>query len=108
MNFDTRTVIDLMKLNEKLKDDIIFILEEESLFIKKVGKNAKVDEFMFISDTVLETIIPIIKDCLKYFLKKDLNTMDLSVIKGMVDINNVDYSELVNMLKNNVINVVKN
>ena len=72
MNFDTRTVIDLMKLNEKLKDDIIFILEEESLFIKKVGKNAKVDEFMFISDTVLETIIPIIKDCLKYFLKKDL------------------------------------
>ena len=100
MNFDTRTVIDLMKLNEKLKDDIIFILEEESLFIKKVGKNAKVDEFMFISDTVLETIIPIIKDCLKYFLKKDLNTMDLSVIKGMVDINNVDYSELVNMLKN--------
>ena len=94
MNFDTRTVIDLMKLNEKLKDDIIFILEEESLFIKKV------DEFMFISDTVLETIIPIIKDCLKYFLKKDLNTMDLSVIKGMVDINNVDYSELVNMLKN--------
>ena len=100
MNFDTRTVIDLIKLNEKLKDSMILILEEEKSFTEKIGKNEKVDKYMFTSDSFLETIIPQMKDCLKTFLKKDLTSMGLSVIRGMVNINNVDYSNVVKVLTN--------
>lgn len=100
MNFDTRTIIDLIKLNETLKNEMTLILEEEKKFISIINKNKIVDDFMFSSDTFVKIITPHMKECLRLYLKKNLKDMGLSIISGIVNINNVDYTHIVSVLTN--------
>lgn len=100
MNFDTRTVIDLIKLNAKLKDSMVSILEDEKLFVKKNMKNKITSKNLFDCDDFLQIVSPQMKECLKLFLKKELSVMGLSVMRGIININNVDYSNVVKILTN--------
>lgn len=98
MNFDTRTINDLIQLDADLKFEILSILEDEKFISKKNGINNKINDSKFISDGFVFVIEPNIKDCLKTFMKKDLNKIGLSVLKGTIDLNNVDYKYIVNGL----------
>ena len=100
MNFDTRTIIDLIKLNDKLKDTMLLILEEEISFNKRIVKKQKVEKYVDDSSTFSDTIIPQMKDCIKVFLKKELKDVDLSIIGELITINNVDYSIVIKFLTN--------
>jgi len=88
MNFDTRTVMDIIELNDELKDEIFEIIFQEHLFTEKHDM-LNVDKFS-------DAISPLIKDSLKKFFKRGLTGMGLPVLKGTVNINNVDYTYLVN------------
>lgn len=98
MNFDTRTVSDLIYLNDDLRFEIISILEEEEFISKKNGINTIINENRFVSAGFVSVVLPSIKDCLKSFMKKDLNKIGLSVLKGTIDFNNVDYKHIVTVL----------
>lgn len=88
MNFDTRTVMDIISLNDDLKKNISETITQEQLFSENIGR--------FNSDEFIDSITPMIKDTLKIFLKKNLKSMGLSLIKNHININNVDYKYLVN------------
>lgn len=88
MNFDTRTVMNIIELNDELKDDIFEIIFQEHSFTEKHD--------VLNTDKFSDTISPLIKDVLKKFFKRGLTGMGLPVLKGTVNINNVDYTYLVN------------
>lgn len=88
MNFDTRTVMDIIELSDDLKDELFEIIFEEQIFFEKNAR-LNTDEFSVV-------IAPLIKDTLKKFFKKGLTSMNLSVLKGTININNVDYTHIVN------------
>jgi hypothetical protein len=88
MNFDTRTVLDIISLNEKLKETLfeIVLTEQESL--------DDIDQFN--EDVLLNSATPIIKNKLKDFLfRKELTDMGLGILKGTININNIDYKSLI-------------
>jgi hypothetical protein len=88
MNFDTRTILDIISLNGELKESLfeIVLTEQESLDDK--------DEFN--EDVLLNSAIPVIKNRLKDFLfRKELTNMELGILKGIININNIDYKFLI-------------
>lgn len=93
MNFDTRTVTDLISLSEKLKKQMQTSIDEEFLLFDG-------DE-RFTEETFAELLTPILKDQLKQFIKTDLKKMDLLFLKKMIDINKVNYKEVVDYLTKN-------
>jgi len=97
INFDTRTINDLIHLDEDLKFEINSIIQEEEFISKKNTINSILNDYEFITDDILDTVLPDIKDCLKSFMKKNLNKIELSVLKEVVNLNNVDYRYIVNV-----------
>lgn len=97
INFDTRTINDLIHLDEDLKFEINSIIQEEEFISKKNTINSILNDYEFITDDILDAVLPDIKDCLKSFMKKNLNKIELSVLKGVVNLNNVDYRYIVNV-----------
>lgn len=93
MNFDTRTVTDLISLSEKLKKQMHTSIDEEFLLFDG-------DE-RFTEDTFAELLTPILKDHLKEFIKSDLKKMDLIFLKKMIDLNKVNYKEVIDYLTKN-------
>jgi len=93
MNFDTRTVTDLISLSEKLKKQMQTSIDEEFLLFDG-------DE-RFTEETFAELLTPILKDHLKGFIKSDLKKMDLLFLKKMIDINKVNYKEVIDYLTKN-------
>lgn len=93
MNFDTRTVTDLISLNEKLKNQIQTSIDEEFLLFDGDDR--------FTEETFAELIAPILKNHLKEFIKSDLKKMDLLFLKKMVDINKVNYKDIIDYLTKN-------
>lgn len=90
MNFDTRTVIDLTKIDKSLHDDLLSIIDEEQLFSDNIGH--------LNSDQFIDSISPLIKDCLKRFIQRKLKDIDLQIVKGLINLSNVDYRFLVDEL----------
>lgn len=97
INFDTRTINDLIHLDEDLKFEINSIIQEEEFISKKNTINSILNDYEFITDDILDTVLPDIKDCLKSFMKKNLNKIELPVLKEVVNLNNVDYRYIVNI-----------
>lgn len=97
INFDTRTINDLIHLDEDLKFEINSIIQEEEFISKKNTINSILNDYEFITDDILDTVLPDIKDCLKSFMKKNLNKIGLPVLKEVVNLNNVDYRYIVNI-----------
>jgi hypothetical protein len=88
MNFDTRTIIDIINLNTELKESLfeIVLTEQESIEDK--------DEFN--EDVLVNSSVPVIKNRLKDFLfRKELKNMELGILKGIININNIDYKFLI-------------
>ncbi len=88
MNFDTRTIIDIISLNAELKESLfeIVLTEQESLE----------DQDQFNEDVLLNSAVPVIKNRLKDFLfRKELTNMELGILKGLININNIDYKFLI-------------
>lgn len=85
MNFNTRTIINLIELDSDLKSKLNRIIDDERLFVLSMD-DASIDEANFII-----TIYPIIHENLKRYVKIDLRGTDLSFLKGMINLNAVDY-----------------
>ena len=87
MNFDTRTIIDIIELSSELKKELQSIVDNELTFL--LSTNDFTDEDFF------NVVYPQIKDELKMFFKSKLKTIDMQILKGMVNLNAVDYKHLV-------------
>lgn len=88
MNFDTRTVMDLINLNNEFRESLFDIILEEQSMIDST------DEFR--DKVFVETVTPIIKSRIKDFLfRKELTKMNLGILKGTINLNNVDYKHLI-------------
>ena len=87
MNFDTRTIIDIIELSSELKKELQSMVDNELTFL--LSTNDFTDE-NFVND-----VHPRIKNELKKFLKSKLKIIDMQILKGMVNLNQVDYKYLV-------------
>jgi len=87
MNFDTRTVLDLIRLHNDFSKTLRSIIDGEQLFSENIGQ--------FNSDVFIESITPLLKDNIKIFIKKELKNMNLYHIKDIINLNNVDYKILI-------------
>ena len=85
MNFNTRTILNLIELDSDLKSKLNRIIDDERLFVLSMD-DASIDEADF-----MITISPIIHETLKRYVKIDLRGTDLSFLKGMINLNAVDY-----------------
>jgi hypothetical protein len=90
MNFDTRTVIDLISLDDGLKEKLQDTVDEELLMFQSTDA--------FTDDEFIDSVIPHIKDYLKISIKKNLKTLDLDFIKKMINLDNVDYKKLIDYI----------
>lgn len=88
MNFDTRTIVDIIELSSELKKELQSMVDNELVFFLSTD-NLTDEDFN-------NAIYPQIKDELKSFLKSKLKTIDMQILKGMVNLNEVDYKHLVN------------
>lgn len=93
MNFDTRTIIDLVKLDETFTEDFKLMVIEEQRFSEKIEQ--------YDYDVFVDSIVPLLKDRLKFFIKNDLKKIGLPILKGRVNIDNVDFKLFVNEIQKN-------
>jgi hypothetical protein len=93
MNFDTRTIIDLIKLDSDLTEDLRYTIMEEQKFSEKIQQ--------YDYDIFVESISPLLKDVIKSFIKKNLKGIGLPILKGVINTNNVDYKIFVNEIQKN-------
>lgn len=52
-------------------------------------------------DIFVDSIIPLLKDTIKRFIKNNLKVVGLPILKGIVNINNIDYKIFVNEIQKN-------
>ena len=93
MNFDTRTIIDMVRLDEELTEDFRFTISEEQRFSEKIHQ--------YDYDIFVDSISPLLKDKLKRFLKNNLKDIGLPILKDSVKIDNIDYKVFVNEIQKN-------
>jgi len=93
MNFDTRTIIDLVRLDEDITEDIRHTIAEEQIFSEKIQQ--------YDYDIFVDSIIPLLKDVLKRFIKNNLKAVELPILKGVINIDNIDYKIFVNEIQKN-------
>ena len=91
MTFDTRTVIDLIKLDQELLEDLRYTIAEEQRFSEKIEQ--------YDYDVFVDSISPLIKDLVKSFIKTKLKSIGLPILKGIVCVDNVDYKIFVNEIQ---------
>lgn len=87
MNFDTRTVLDIILLDPSLEDVLTAIVDAEKVLWVKSGKTSE-NEFV-------RSVIPLVKDELNFYMKTRLHRLKLGFLKKMVNLNKVDYFHLI-------------
>lgn len=88
MNFDTRTVLDIILLDQSLEIVITAIVDAEKVIWTKSGKTSEND--------FVRSLIPIVKDELKFYMKNRIHrVMKLGFLKKLVDLDKVDYYHLI-------------
>lgn len=87
MNFDTRTVIDVIILSDDLRKELQSTVDDELTFLLSTSD--------FTDDDFFNAVYPQVKDQLKMFFKSKLKTIDMPILKGMVNLNSVDYKYLI-------------
>ena len=87
MNFDTRTVIDVITLSDDLRKELQSMVDDELTFLLSTND--------FTDDDFFNAVYPQVKDQLKMFFKSKLKTIDMPILKGMVNLNSVDYKYLI-------------
>jgi hypothetical protein len=91
MNFDTRTTLDVIRLNDELKEKLLHIIDTELGIMSS--------QFDMTDDTLdtefLKIVTPILHGYLVRFFKNELKNTDLLFLKKLVNLKNVDYKTLV-------------
>lgn len=88
MNFDTRTVLDIIILDQSLESILTALVDAEKVIWVKSGKTSE-NEFV-------RFVIPIVKDELKFYMKNRIHrVMKLGFLKKLVDLDKVDYFQLI-------------
>ena len=90
MNFDTRIIKDLIYLDESLYSTLINEIDEELIFSSTRD--------VFDEDDFAEVLKPLMRDHLRLFIKTKLKTLDLLILKNIINIDNIDYKELIDHL----------
>jgi hypothetical protein len=87
MNFDTRTVLDLMIIDPDLERNISAIVDGEKFLWVSTGKTSQND--------FVRSIIPLVKDELKFYMTTRLYKIKLGFLKKIVNLDKVDYYHLI-------------
>lgn len=88
MNFDTRTVLDIILLDPSLEDVLTAIVDAEKVLWVKAG-NTSENEFV-------RSVIPLVKDELNFYMKTRIHrVMKLGFLKKLIDLDRVDYYHLI-------------
>jgi hypothetical protein len=87
MNFDTRTVLDLMILDPDLERNIAAIVDGEKVIWTKNGNTSQND--------FVRSVIPFVKDELKFYMTTRLYRIKMSFLKKLIDLDKVDYYHLI-------------
>lgn len=88
MNFDTRTVLDIILLDQSLEDILTAIVDAEKTLWISSGKTSENEFVRFVT--------PLVKDELKFYMKNRIHrVMQLGFLKKMVDLDKVDYYHLI-------------
>jgi hypothetical protein len=87
MNFDTRTVLDLMILDPDLERNVSAIVDGEKYIWVSTGNTSQND--------FIRHVIPMVKDELKFYMKMRLYRLKMSFLKNIIDLEKVDYYHLI-------------
>jgi hypothetical protein len=87
MNFDTRTVLDLMILDPDLERNIAAIVDGEKVIWTTNGNTSQND--------FVRSVIPFVKDELKFYMTTRLYRIKMSFLKKLIDLDKVDYYHLI-------------
>ena len=88
MNFDTRTVLDIILLDQSLESVLTALVDAEKVLWVKSG-NTSENEFV-------RSVVPLVKDELKFYMKNRIHrVMKLGFLKKLVDLDKVDYFQLI-------------
>lgn len=87
MNFDTRTVLDVILLDPNLESVLTALVDAEKVLWVKSGKTSE-NEFV-------RSVMPIVKDELGFYLKTRAHRLKLGFLKKFIDLDKVDYYHLI-------------
>ena len=87
MNFDTRTVFDLMIVDPDLEIIINSLVDAEKYIYFKSGNTSEND--------FVRSVIPLVRDELKFYMRYKLYKLKLGFLNKMVDLDKVDYYHLI-------------
>lgn len=87
MNFDTRTILDIISLDAALAKDLEDLIVDEKKIYKKTGKSS--------NNNFVTSIIPLIKSELKIRVLTALEQLKLASISKYIDYEKVDYYQLI-------------
>lgn len=87
MNFDTRTVFDLMSIDPDLERNLSAIIDAEKYLWTSSGKTSEND--------FVRSVIPMVKDEIRFYLKNRAHRIKLGFLKGMIDTDKIDYFHLI-------------
>ena len=87
MNFDTRTILDVILLDPDLESILTALVDAEKVLWVNSGKTSE-NEFV-------RSVIPLVKDELNFYMKIRIHRLKLGFLKKMVNLNKVDYYQLI-------------
>lgn len=87
MNFDTRTVLDLILMDSDLERNLSAIIEAEKYVWVSQGNTSE--------NAFVKSVIPLVKDELKFYMKNRLFRVKLSFLSKLIDLDKVDYYHLI-------------
>ena len=88
MNFNTRTVLDLIILDPELEQNISAIVDGERVLWVSSGNSSSKNEF-------IRFVIPLVKDELKFYMTTRLYKSKMTFLKKLIDLERVDYYHLI-------------
>lgn len=87
MNFDTRTTLDIILLDQGLELVLTALVDAEKVIWVKSGKTSENEFVRFVT--------PIVKDELRFYMRHRLHKIKLGFLKKFVDLDKVDYYHLI-------------
>lgn len=87
MNFDTRTVIDIISLDNTMSSDLSKLIDAERALFNKSG-NSSNNEFVV-------QIVPLIKSEIKLRLVPTLKSLGMPFLKKYIQTENVDMFQVI-------------
>ena len=88
MNFDTRTILDVIFLDPDLESILTALVDAEKVLWVNSGKTSE-NEFV-------RSVIPLVKDELGFYMKNRIHrVMKLGFLKKLVDLDKIDYYQLI-------------